>query len=47
MLRCPRNRVNSILKIAPRIAEHFVHPEIRVFASGEKAKALTWLQTGA
>ena len=38
---------NVFLKIAPRIAEHFAHPEIRVFASGEKARALAWLQTGA
>jgi hypothetical protein len=38
---------NTFLKIAPRIAEHFAHPEIRVFASKEKARALAWLQTGA
>jgi hypothetical protein len=38
---------NAFLKIAPRIAEHFAHPEIRVFASEEKARALAWLQTGA
>jgi hypothetical protein len=34
----------AFLKIAPRIARHFAHPEIRVFASGERAKALEWLQ---
>jgi hypothetical protein len=38
---------NAFLKIAPAIAQHFAHPEIRVFASGERAKALEWLQTGA
>ena len=32
------------LKIAPKIAQHFAHPEIRVFASGERVKALEWLQ---
>ena len=37
----------AFLKIAPAIAQHFAHPEIRVFASGERAKALEWLQTGA
>jgi SpoIIAA-like len=37
----------GFLKIVPKIAQHFVHPEIRVFASGERAKALSWLQTGA
>jgi hypothetical protein len=38
---------SAFLKIAPKIAEHFAHPEIRVFASSEKASALAWLQTGA
>jgi len=38
---------DAFLKIAPTIAQHFAHPEIRVFASGEKAKALEWLQTAA
>jgi hypothetical protein len=38
---------STFLKIAPKIAEHFAHPEIRVFASSEKASALAWLQTGA
>ena len=38
---------STFLKIAPKIAEHFAHPEIRVFASSEKAVALAWLQTGA
>ena len=35
---------STILKIAPRIAEHFAHPEFKVFRSGEKANALAWLQ---
>jgi hypothetical protein len=38
---------NAFLKIAPTIAQHFAHPEIKVFASEERAKALEWLQTGA
>jgi hypothetical protein len=38
---------NAFLKIAPRIAEHFAHPEIRVFASSERAQALVWLQSRA
>ena len=37
---------NAILKIVPKIAQHFVHPEIKVFGSGEKGNALAWLQTG-
>ena len=36
---------DAFLKIAPTIAQHFAHPEIRVFASGERVKALEWLQT--
>lgn len=35
---------NEFFKIAPRIAEHFAHPEIRVFGSAERAQALAWLQ---
>jgi hypothetical protein len=35
---------NEFLKIAPRIAEHFAHPEIRVFPSAERAQALAWLR---
>jgi hypothetical protein len=31
---------NAFLKIAPNIAQHFAHPEIKVFASGERAQAL-------
>ena len=32
------------LKVAPTIAQHFAHPEFRAFASGERKKALEWLQ---
>ena len=35
---------SKILMIAPKIAEHFAHPEFKVFRSGEKASALAWLQ---
>jgi hypothetical protein len=38
---------SQFLKIGPRIAAHFAHPEIRVFASGERAQALVWLQSRA
>jgi hypothetical protein len=34
----------AFLKIAPKIAQHFAHPEIKVFASGDRVKALEWLQ---
>jgi hypothetical protein len=34
---------SAFLKIMPRIAEHFAHPDIKVFESGEKARALVWL----
>ena len=33
------------LKIAPTIAQHFAHPEIRAFASWGRDKALEWLQS--
>jgi hypothetical protein len=35
---------DAFLKIAPTIAQHFAHPEIKVFDSGERAKVLEWLQ---
>ena len=38
---------SGFLSIAPKIADHFAHPEIRVFASGERAQALVWLQERA
>lgn len=38
---------NAFLKIAPSIAEHFAHPEIKVFPGNERARALAWLKQGA
>jgi hypothetical protein len=38
---------NAFLKIAPRIAEHFAYPEIRVFSGNDKADALIWLTEAA
>jgi hypothetical protein len=35
---------SEFLKIAPRIAQHFADPEIRVFGSDERDRALSWLQ---
>jgi hypothetical protein len=35
---------HKLLTIAPRIVEHFVHPEFKVFRSGERTGALAWLQ---
>ena len=35
---------SRFLKVMPRIAEHFAHPEIKVFDSAEKARALDWLE---
>ena len=35
---------DAFLKIVPTIAQHFAHPEIKVFASGDRVKALEWLQ---
>jgi hypothetical protein len=37
---------SAFLKIAPKIAEHFAHPEVKVFPSGERDRALGWLKTG-
>jgi hypothetical protein len=37
---------SAFLKIAPRIAQHFADPEIRVFRSEESARAMSWLETG-
>src|SRR5215472_7012169 len=34
---------STILSIGPKVAEHFAHPEFKVFRSGEKANALAWL----
>jgi hypothetical protein len=35
---------SSFLKVAPKIAAHFVQPEIKVFSSDERARALAWLE---
>jgi len=35
---------DDFLKIAPRIAVHFAHPEIRVFPISDKANALAWVE---
>ena len=37
---------SPILAFAPTIARPFVHPEIRVFGSGEGDRALSWVATG-
>ena len=37
---------SAFLRIAPRLASQFAHPEIKVFGRDETARALTWLQTG-
>jgi len=37
---------SPILAFAPTIARPFVHPEIRVFGSGEADRALSWVATG-
>src|SRR5215470_9108680 len=34
---------SAILTIAPTIAEHFAHPEFKVFRSEERGNALAWL----
>jgi hypothetical protein len=38
---------SEVLKLAPRIAEHFAHPAFKVFGSGDTDGALAWLETGA
>lgn len=37
---------SGFLKIVPKIMEHFAHPEVKHFDFAEKARALTWLETG-
>jgi len=37
----------TILAIAPKIAEHFAHPEFKVFRREERDTALAWLQGAA
>ena len=34
---------STILSMGPKVAEHFAHPEFKVFRSGETANALAWL----
>jgi hypothetical protein len=38
---------SPFLQIAPVIARHFANPEIRVFRSDERARAMAWLETGS
>ena len=35
---------SDLLKIMPRIAAHFAHPEVKQFAYDERAEALAWLE---
>src|SRR4051794_28660654 len=35
---------STVLRMAPKIAEHFAHPEFKVFKNGQRASALAWLQ---
>jgi hypothetical protein len=37
---------STILSWAPKIAEHFAHPEFKVFRGGDRATALAWLRAG-
>jgi len=37
---------SGLLRIMPRIAGLFVHPEIKHFGFAEKDQALAWLETG-
>ena len=37
---------SEVLKIAPKIAEHFAHPTFKVFGSGDSARAIAWLESG-
>jgi hypothetical protein len=37
---------SGILKVMPRIADHFVQAQVRCFEFGEKARALAWLEAG-
>jgi SpoIIAA-like len=37
---------SAFLKLAPHIAKLFVQPDIRVFGSADKDRALAWLETG-
>ena len=35
---------DKIVAMAPSFAEHFAHPEFKVFSGAERADALAWLQ---
>ena len=35
---------SGFLKAMPKIAEHFAHPEIKVFDDAERARAFGWLE---
>jgi hypothetical protein len=37
---------SQILKIAIGSAKFVVHPEFQIFGSGERERALSWLETG-
>lgn len=37
---------SSLLKVLPRVAGYFVHPEIRHFGLDQKDQAISWLITG-
>jgi stage II sporulation SpoAA-like protein len=37
---------SRVLALGPAIAEHFAHPEFKVFKGGQRAEALAWLQPG-
>ena len=38
---------STVMAIAPKIAEHFAHPEFKVFRGGERAAALAWLRSAS
>ena len=35
---------DGVLRLAPRIAEHFAHPAFKVFGSSDADRAFAWLQ---
>ncbi|MBX5226256.1 STAS/SEC14 domain-containing protein [Rhizobium sp. NLR9b] len=37
---------SRFLRIIPAVARYFVHPEVRLFDIGQRAPALSWLETG-
>jgi hypothetical protein len=38
---------SALLHLAPRLAQHFAHPEFKAFAANQKAEALAWLEAKA